>query len=125
MTEAERRGVLVVVGLLLLGAGWDALRRPATAPPTGDGAAVTVADSGMETPRPASPAPPAEVLDLNRARAEDLERLPGVGPVLARRIAAHREQYGPFRSVDELLAVRGIGERLLERLRPRLRVTGP
>jgi len=126
MTEAERRGVLVVVGLLLLGAGWDAFRKPAAAPPARDGAAVTVADSGMNSPPDsAPPAPPAEVLDRNRARAEDLERLPGVGPVLARRIAAHREQYGPFRSVDELLAVRGIGERLLERLRPRLRVAGP
>ena len=69
---------------------------------------------------PADAAPAA--VDLNRATARELEKLPGVGPVLAGRIVAHRQRYGPFRQPEELLAVRGIGPRLLERLRPHVRV---
>ena len=63
----------------------------------------------------AVPAPP---LDLNRASVEELDRLPGIGPVLARRIVEHRTRLGAFRSTDELLGVPGIGVRSLERLRP-------
>ncbi|MEY4070688.1 MAG: hypothetical protein RL721_1302, partial [Candidatus Eisenbacteria bacterium] len=55
------------------------------------------------------------------ASAAELDALPGIGPVLAARIVAHRDRHGPFRSPDELLAVPGIGPRLLERIRPRLR----
>lgn len=125
MTEAERRGALLVVGLLLLGAAWDAFRGPRrepvrVAPPAPIAARF---DSSGEVPSDSAvPLPAAGALDLNQAPAEALEKLPGVGPVLARRIVEHRAQHGPFRHVDELLAVRGIGERLLERLRSRLRV---
>jgi competence ComEA-like helix-hairpin-helix protein len=61
------------------------------------------------------PAPP---LDLNRATLADLMRLPGVGPVLARRILETRETGGRFGAVDDLGAVRGLGRAKLERLRP-------
>jgi competence ComEA-like helix-hairpin-helix protein len=61
------------------------------------------------------PGPP---LDLNRATPADLMRLPGVGPVLARRIVEAREAAGRFGAVDDLGAVRGLGGAKLERLRP-------
>ena len=64
------------------------------------------------------------VLDLNRAGAAELDALPGIGPVLARRIVEFRRQHGPFRRVEELRAVRGVGPRLLERLKPRVAVGG-
>ncbi len=48
-------------------------------------------------------------LSLNTATAADLESLPGIGPVLAARIVAYREQSGPFRSIDQLIEVAGIG----------------
>lgn len=48
-------------------------------------------------------------VDLNTATAEDLDALPGIGPVLAQRIVAHRSAQGPFRSVDQLDDVPGIG----------------
>jgi competence ComEA-like helix-hairpin-helix protein len=72
----------------------------------------------------AAPPGAAEPLDPNRATAEALEELPGIGPALARRIVESRDADGPFRSVEELLRVRGIGPALLERIRPRLRVGG-
>jgi competence protein ComEA len=57
-------------------------------------------------------------VNINRASAEELERLPGIGPVLARAIVELRERQGPFQSVDDLLPIRGIGPVLVERLRP-------
>lgn len=62
------------------------------------------------------------VLALNRATATELERLPGVGPVLAERIVAHREENGPFGDVEDLLDVPGIGESKLGALRDLVRV---
>lgn len=64
------------------------------------------------------------VVELNRAGLAELESLPGVGPVLARRIVATRDRRGGFSAVDDLLAVPGIGPVLLEKLRSRVRV-GP
>ncbi|MCP3994561.1 MAG: ComEA family DNA-binding protein [bacterium] len=54
---------------------------------------------------------------INSATAAELEQLPGVGPVLAARIAAHREEHGPFETAEDLLDVPGIGEGKLETLR--------
>jgi competence protein ComEA len=54
---------------------------------------------------------------LNSATAQELETLPGIGPVTAEKIVAHREKHGAFRSVDELEAVSGIGPKRIEQLR--------
>jgi len=51
------------------------------------------------------------VLHLNTATAEQLERLPGVGPVLAKRIVDFREKKGGYRRIEELLAVPGVSEK--------------
>jgi len=64
-------------------------------------------------------------LDLNRATAQELEKLPGIGPVLAQRIVDWREKHGPFKSVDDLLAVPGIGPKTLENLRDKVTVGSP
>jgi competence protein ComEA len=57
-------------------------------------------------------------IDINAASAVELTDLPGIGPALARRIIDYREEHGPFASVDDLLHISGIGERILERLKP-------
>ena len=57
-------------------------------------------------------------LDLNRATANELEALPGVGEVLAQAILSYRAEHGAFGSVDELDAVPGVGDATLEKLRP-------
>lgn len=61
-------------------------------------------------------------VNLNTADASTLETLAGVGPALAARIIAWREQNGPFRSVDELIAVSGIGAKTLDGLRDQVTV---
>ncbi len=75
-------------------------------------------------PEPASPAEGerAPAVNVNTATAADLERLPGIGPVLARRIVEHREARGLFRRLDDLLEVQGIGPKLFRRLEPLLRL---
>jgi len=79
--------------------------------------------------RPAGPARKTAVrrplrLDLNRANQEDLESLPGVGPVIAERILRLRQQLGRFREVDELRSVRGIGPATIERIRSVVMIGG-
>ncbi len=61
--------------------------------------------------------PLTEPIDVNHATAAELRRLPGIGPTLSQRIIQTREQQ-PFRSVEDLRRVRGIGAKTLERLRP-------
>jgi competence protein ComEA len=65
---------------------------------------------------------PQTPLDLNRATPAELERLPGVGPALALRIIARRDSSGPFRTLEQLDSVRGVGPALLARLKPLLRL---
>ncbi len=65
---------------------------------------------------------PGEVLNLNTATAEQLDALPGVGPVTAAAIVAWRHANGRFASVDQLADVDGIGPARLEKLRPLVRV---
>lgn len=66
---------------------------------------------------------PAGPLDLNTATAEQLDALPGIGPATAEAIISYRQQHGRFRSVEELVEVRGIGEAKLAALRAKLRVS--
>lgn len=63
-------------------------------------------------------------VDPSTASRAELSMLPGVGPSLARAIIAERTARGPFRSVDDLARVKGIGPARLEALRPWLRVEG-
>ena len=66
----------------------------------------------------------ARQVDVNTADAAELERLPGVGPALARRIVEERTARGPFASPDDLIRVRGIGGKSLEALRAFVNVSG-
>lgn len=86
---------------------------------------VPGAPAGLSsTTAAATPGDPraAVVLDLNRASADELDTLPGVGPVMAARIIEWRGQHGRFTSVDELRDISGMGEKKLADLRARVRV---
>ena len=71
---------------------------------------------------PSAGGPRGVVVNINTASISDLEKLPGVGKVLAERIVEHREQYGAFRRAEHLLMVRGISDRKFREIRQMLTV---
>jgi len=98
----------------------------ASGQPTALGSSVSSGPAGAPVP-PAAPgtsvkAKPGGVLDLNTATAEQLDDLPGVGPVTAAAIVAWRQHNGRFTNVDQLADVDGIGPARLDKLRPLVRV---
>ena len=86
-----------------------------------DGEQVLV---GVDAPGPSGTAGAAAggLLDLNTATAQDLDALPGIGPVLADHIVSWRTEHGRFASVDQLREVSGIGEAKYASLKPKVRV---
>ena len=65
----------------------------------------------------------APKLDLNAATAKELERLPGIGKVLAVRIVGHRKINGPFKSLNDLIGVKGVNDSMIGKLSGQLTVT--
>jgi competence protein ComEA len=63
-------------------------------------------------------AAPAAQVNLNSATASDLEKLPGIGPAMAQRIIEYRQKNGAFKKPEDLMNVKGIGERSFVRLKP-------
>jgi competence protein ComEA len=100
---------------------------PVSGQPTALGSSVASGSapvSGAAGPRVSGTVKPkgGEVLDLNTATVEQLDALPGVGPVTAAAIVAWRQANGKFTSVDQLADVDGIGPARLDKLRPLVRV---
>jgi competence protein ComEA len=98
--------------------------RPGQKLPTPDPVAVPgAADPGAAGADPGSgTVTPGAPIDLNTATVAQLDALPGVGPVIAGRIVAWRQENGRFSSVDDLGEVQGIGDATLAKLRPLVRV---
>lgn len=61
--------------------------------------------------------PPLQPINLNAATSEELQLVPGIGPATAEKILLMRKSYGAFKSVDDLLAIRGIGKKRLDKMR--------
>jgi competence ComEA-like helix-hairpin-helix protein len=107
LTQNERLVLTILGTLALAGLGinvWQQQRAPlrveaGPSPPYAQWEAVIQA---------------AKQVDLNQAAAQDLERLPEIGPSLAQRIIAYRMNHGPFRNPEELLEVPGIGPKTYE-----------
>lgn len=91
------------------------LERVNLAAPLQDGQQVVI--PGVDQPGAAVNPSSDGQIHINTATPSELEQLPGVGPVLAERIAAFRDENGPFDAVEDLLDVSGIGESKLEMLR--------
>lgn len=84
---------------------------------------VSVTKPESEPVPSTSPSQASETrLNLNAATLEQLENLPGIGPSKAKAIIAYREQHGGYRTIDELLDVKGIGRKMLEKLQPEVYV---
>jgi comEA protein len=63
-----------------------------------------------------------KAVNINQASLEQLTEIKGVGPVMAKRILEFREKNGPFKKAEDLLSVKGIGEKKLEMLRSQIRL---
>lgn len=122
-------GAVVVLGVLCIGGiGWSVAK--GLTPWRGERAA---AEAGAETPaaggddstatrprgRPAAEKVAVKV-NINTADKAELELLPGIGPALAERILDERKRSGPFKRVEDLGRVKGIGPKTIERLRERV-----
>ena len=66
--------------------------------------------------------PPLKPININTATSEELQQVPGIGPVTAEKILTMRKSYGSFKSVDDLLAIKGLGKKRLEKMRKYLTV---
>lgn len=78
-------------------------------------AMASVTALGQRT-KPAS----AEKININSATAEQLQALPGIGPVIAKSIIEHRSKVGKFNKIEEIINVKGIGEKKFQRIKDRL-----
>lgn len=90
--------------------------------PVADGEQIVVPVIGAETAAPTAGGSGGGALDLNTATRDQLDTLPRVGPAIADRIIAWRAQNGRFTSVDDLLSVPGIGQKMLDGIRDLVRV---
>jgi len=95
-------------------------------------AIVLALGGAAAAPVAAAPAAPAKAgasearpIDLNTADAAALESVPGIGKSLSQRILAFREKNGPFKKIEEIMNVRGIGEKSFLRIKDRLTVAPP
>ncbi|GAB4342180.1 MAG: hypothetical protein Kow0089_17050 [Desulfobulbaceae bacterium] len=61
-------------------------------------------------------------ININSATAAELEALPGIGPAKAEAIVKYREEHGKFKKIEDLVLVKGIGEKVLEKIKPELEV---
>lgn len=77
---------------------------------------------GMAANLAANKKPPAAPVNLNTATSEELQTVPGIGPATAEKILQMRKNYGAFKSVDDLLAIKGIGAKRLEKMRKYLTI---
>jgi competence protein ComEA len=69
--------------------------------------------------------PPLKPVNINTATSEELQQVPGIGPATAEKILQTRKSYGSFKSVDDLLAIKGIGKKRLDKMRKYLTVGKP
>lgn len=83
-----------------------------------------LAEPGVPVLQDAEPERP-ETVELNTATEVELRTLPGIGERTAQRIIEYREEHGGFEKIEDLMNVRGIGERTFLRLRPLVRVDAP
>jgi len=90
------------------------------------GAASPNASAQQPSPAAASvAAAPGTPLNINTASAEQLESLPGIGAKTATRIVEYRQKNGAFKKVEDLMSIRGIGEKNFLRLKPFITVGAP
>jgi len=66
--------------------------------------------------------PDAAQIDINNASAEQLTAIPGIGKVMSERIVQFRDEHGAFKRIEDLLKIKGIGEKSFQKIRPYVRI---
>ncbi len=79
--------------------------------------------SGKKVKHSLNNEPSIHAIDINLSTAQELEALPGIGPILAQRIVAYRKSVGGFQSIQDLDQVKGIGTKKLQVLRPLIKIS--
>lgn len=128
-TPAERKALLFFSAVLLLGTGTRVFKASASRTPVDPGARTALesqlkaADSARKAGgkarrgrKPKAPVPRPGPVDLDVATEAEIESLRYIGPVLARRIVADRDSFGPFGSKEGFLRVKGVGPSMVEKL---------
>jgi comEA protein len=134
----EVRAILLLISLLLIGSGITLYQRYRANQRVDivsviersvrtQGTSLSAENEGTRTAESASRepsetekrGPSSPKIDINTANAYELEGLPGIGPVLARRIIEYRDKHGRFQTLSELKKVNGIGDAKLEAIRDR------
>jgi competence protein ComEA len=128
-------GMLAMTMGVVLWVGWQVpqtMQRPAVSHAASFSLESTAVTTASAVDVKASPASVSEErtlssrsprVDLNHATAADFDQLPGVGPVLAKRMVDYRKSVGRFHAVEDLRAVKGIGKKKLDQLKPFVTVT--
>ena len=128
----DKRAALLLACLALTGAGVRYFLSPSPSTPPGDvqlqAASAPRPNALRETARRAAqlsrPLMPGERIDLDHADVSEITRLPRVGPALAQRMVAWRDEHGPFGSLSRLDSVSGVGPALLKAIQPFVSFSG-
>lgn len=111
--SSQERGLIILIGIALLASGIALFLTSDRHSPRYGGGPIVLTNVRVISPIFTE----VGKVNVNEASAAELERLPGIGEVLAARIIAYREEHGPFQSLDELCNVSGIGRETIERIR--------
>ena len=121
VSKAEKAALALCAAFVLFFAGWFAGElRP-------DESYTVTSDALF--PADATPAPPQStfvsdvLVDLNTAQLDDLTGLPGIGEAKAQAILDYRREHGPFRRVEDIMQIKGIGEGIFQQLEPYITLT--
>lgn len=128
----DKRAALLLAGLALAGAGVRYFLSPSPGTPAGDVQLQSASPSrphGLQeiarrSAQLARPLMPGDKIDLDHADVSEITRLPRVGPALAQRIVAWRNEHGPFGSLVRLDSVSGVGPALLNAIQPFVSFSG-
>lgn len=88
-------------------------------------APLAAQSSTTKAPRASAKQTSGQIVNLNTATAVDLQKLPGIGARTAGRILEYRQKNGPFKKIEELMNVRGVGEKNFLKMKGRITVAPP
>lgn len=118
-SKTERRILSLLIISLCIGLALMAAARMRPFAP------ITITRSAGDPEPLSKPEHYQKKIDINRAAPSELEELDGIGPMLARKIAAYRSNHGYFKTTADIKSVDGIGQKLFERIEPSITVEEP